>query len=261
MDVETVRKLGVRLREVLGLATFPVGVKFCHRGGACDLSGFRRPYRDFGIRMAFCQVINMARTYGWSLAVGLEDSFCMIGAQALGLVDKHLDYIDGEIPKWHTSSREVMDAIVRALNTRSLEPSSVDFVLVAPLERSTFVPDVAIIYGLPAQITTMAKALVWHGVVPEMAFLGMASCTLIPYSYKTGRVQINLPGTGELILGRTESHEVGLVVPIDKVELILTGIEAVRKIHPYPLAKFSLYEPRVPSWYQVLTYDYYKQRS
>ncbi|CCC81056.1 DUF169 domain-containing protein [Thermoproteus tenax] len=261
MDVESVKRLGARLREALGLTTFPVGVKFCRRGETCDLSGFKRPYKDLGLRMALCQVVNIARTYGWSLAVGLEDSFCMIGAQAAGLVDRHLDYIDAEVPKWHTSSREAADAIVRALGARSLEPGSVDLVLVAPLERSTFVPDVVVLYGAPAQISTAAKALVWHGVMPEMSFLGMASCTLIPHAHKTGRAQINLPGTGELILGRTESHEVGLVVPADKAELILTGMEAVRRIHPYPLAKFSLYEPRVPSWYQALTYDYYRQRT
>lgn len=74
--------------------------------------------------------------------------------------------------------------------------------------------------------------------------MGLASCTLIPYSHKYGKVQINIPGTGELILGRTENHEISIIIPAKYLNLIIPpGINAVRRIHPYPLAKFSLYEP------------------
>nr|WP_245522583.1 DUF169 domain-containing protein [Vulcanisaeta distributa] len=222
------------------------------------MSDFKRPYKDLGIRVAFCQAINIVRTYGWRLAIGLEDSFCMIGAEALGLTRTTLDYIDRDIPQWHTSDRETMNKIVATLHMRFLEPGSTELVLISPLDRIDFEPHVVIIYGLPAQIATIAKALIWNGIMPgEITYMGLASCTLIPYSHKYGKVQINIPGTGELILGRTENHEISIIIPAKYLNLIIPGINAVRRIHPYPLAKFSLYEPRVPKWYEELTFDYY----
>lgn len=260
MEPSEIRDIGSKLRETLGLMTMPVGIRFCGKGEQCDLSGFKRPYRDLGIRVAFCQAINIARTYNWPLAIGLEDSFCMIGAEALGLTETELNYIDEDIPKWHTSSADVKSRIVSILHTRFLEPGSVQFVLISPLDKALFEPHVVVIYGLPAQIATIVKALIWHGIMPDnISYMGLASCTLIPYSHKVSKVQINIPGTGELILGRTENYEVSVIIPGKYLGLILNGIEAVRRIHPYPLAKFSLYEPKVPKWYQELTYDYYKE--
>ncbi|AET32936.1 DUF169 domain-containing protein [Pyrobaculum ferrireducens] len=259
-SLDEIRQQGSTLRGVLGLATWPIGIRFCSRGEQCGGSGFKRPYRDLGIRVAFCQAINIARTYGWKLAIGLEDSYCMIGAEALGLTKTYLDYIDRDIPKWHTSDKGAMERIVSVIHARFLEPGSTELVLISPLDRIDFEPHVVVIYGLPAQIATVAKALIWNGVVPgEITYIGMASCTLIPYSHKYGKVQINIPGTGELILGRTESHEMSIVIPAKYLHLIIPGIEAVKKIHLYPLAKFSLYEPKVPKWYEELTFDYYKK--
>ncbi len=51
--------------------------------------------------------------------------------------------------------------------------------------------------------------------------MGLASCTLIPYSHKYGKVQINIPGTGELILGRTENHEISIIIPAKYLNLII----------------------------------------
>ncbi|WP_243678896.1 DUF169 domain-containing protein [Vulcanisaeta distributa] len=244
-SIDEVRQQGIKLKEVLGLMTWPIGIRFCGKGEQCSISDFKRPYKDLGIRVAFCQAINMVRTYGWKLAVGLEDSFCMIGAEALGLTKTALDYIDRDIPQWHTSSKETMNSIVTTLHSRFLEPNSTELVLISPLDKIDFEPHVVIIYGMPAQIATIAKALIWNGVMPgEISYIGLASCTLIPYSHKYGKVQINIPGTGELILGRTENYEISIIIPAKYLNLVIPGINAVKRIHPYPLAKFSLYEPR-----------------
>jgi uncharacterized protein (DUF169 family) len=259
-NVEQVRELGRGIREALGLMTLPIGIYFCRKDEQCDLTGFRRPYKDLGIRVAFCQAINIVRTYGWSLAIGLEDSYCMVAAEALGLTDKYLDYIDKEIPPWHTADKGANEIIVSTLHERFLEPNSMRLVLLFPLERAGVVPHLVVIYGMPAQISSIAKALIWYGILPQTSFIGMASCTLIPRSLKSNTVQMSIPGSGELILGRTENYELSIIIPYDKVGLVLEGLKNVRRIHPYPLAKFSLYEPKVPSWYRVLTHDYYEER-
>ncbi|GAB6945475.1 DUF169 domain-containing protein [Vulcanisaeta sp. JCM 14467] len=85
LTIEEIKQQGAKLRKVLGLMTWPVGIRFCVKGEDCRVADFKRPYRDLGIRVAFCQAINIARTYGWKLAIGIEDSYCMIGAEALGL--------------------------------------------------------------------------------------------------------------------------------------------------------------------------------
>src|SRR5437763_15135766 len=45
----------------------------------------RRPARDFKKLSMNCQVIDMARRYGWMIALTREDHICSLGIAALGL--------------------------------------------------------------------------------------------------------------------------------------------------------------------------------
>jgi uncharacterized protein (DUF169 family) len=163
MEIEEVRNLGRELRARLGLRTYPVGIKFC--GEDCDVSRFKRP-QDFGVHMAVCQVINTVRRHGKPIAFKLEDMFCMVGAYIYGLVPEYPEYL-GEVLKWHTSSEEVKSFLTLKLQEKALPQGSIKAVVVTPLETAEVVPDVAVIYGTPTQISAIARALIWHGIFPE----------------------------------------------------------------------------------------------
>ena len=46
---------------------------------------------------------------------------------------------------------------------------SIKAVVVTPLETAEVVSDVAVIYGTLAQISAIAVALIWHGILPEIS--------------------------------------------------------------------------------------------
>jgi uncharacterized protein (DUF169 family) len=81
IDVKTAdRELTYYLRP----QTFPVAVRMLRPGEPIPERA-RRPARDFKKLSMNCQVIDMARRYGWTIALTREDSICSLGIAALGL--------------------------------------------------------------------------------------------------------------------------------------------------------------------------------
>ncbi|WP_243681772.1 DUF169 domain-containing protein [Vulcanisaeta souniana] len=252
-SVEDLRRIGRELRGgELGLRTHPVGIKFCPE--SCDLTGFRRP-RNFGIHMTVCQVINAAR-YGWAMAFTLEDMFCIGGAYLFGLVPEYPEFLETPISR-HTSSDDAKKHINSRYLENALPKGSVKAVLVAPLESINFIPDVIDVYGTPTQINTIAKSLIWHGIFPETELLGLISCSVVTRAYKTRKPQVKIPGSGEIAWGgRTEEDEVSITIPLEHIDKVLSGLENIKRLNPYPPPRFWWYEPIAPKGYTITYKDY-----
>jgi uncharacterized protein (DUF169 family) len=252
MEIEEVRNLGRELRARLGLRTYPVGIKFC--GEDCDVSRFKRP-QDFGVHMAVCQVINTVRRHGKPIAFKLEDMFCMVGAYIYGLVPEYPEYL-GEVLKWHTSSEEVKSFLTLKLQEKALPQGSIKAVVVTPLETAEVVPDVAVIYGTPTQISAIARALIWHGIFPEISSNWFFTCSAAVGAHRSKRPHVSIPSSGEVVWGWSEEDEVSVSLPVEHLEKILTGLENIKRIYPYPPARFMLYEPLAPRGYRITYKDY-----
>src|SRR5205814_8997681 len=81
IDVKTAdRELQLYVRP----QTFPVAIRML-RPGEDIPDRARRPARDFKKLSMNCQVIDMARRYGWMIALTRDDSICSLGIAALGL--------------------------------------------------------------------------------------------------------------------------------------------------------------------------------
>src|SRR3989304_7226601 len=68
--------------------TFPVAVRMLKPGEEIPEKA-KRPARDFKKLSMNCQVIDMSRRYGWTIALTREDHICSLGLTAIGL-DKPL---------------------------------------------------------------------------------------------------------------------------------------------------------------------------
>ena len=80
IDVKTAdRELTYYIRP----QTFPVAIRMLRPGEPIP-DRARRPARDFKKLSMNCQVIDMARRYGWTLVLTREDSICSLGIAALG---------------------------------------------------------------------------------------------------------------------------------------------------------------------------------
>ncbi len=256
---EKITEFGKKIKEVVSLHTFPLGIKFCKDAQEAEKImaeiKARRPLTTFNVRMPVCQVINISRTHRWTLGMTLEDMWCIGGALMMGLLDEYPEYL-AELVKPHSKDVEAGKAIFETLEKRYLPLKSTYAVLVGPLEIIKFEPDVSVIYGTPTQIARIAKAFTWWGIIPEMKFAGLAACSFISNAYLTGKPQINIACGGEIMLGRTEENEIGIAFPTESVDKLLSGLDGTKFIFPYPPAKFSLYEPKIPEGYRITYKDY-----
>src|SRR5512134_1237974 len=80
MDVTTAEK---ELQYYIRPQTFPLAVRMVRPGEPIPDKA-RRPARDFKKLSMNCQVIDMARRYGWTIALTRDDSICSLGIAALG---------------------------------------------------------------------------------------------------------------------------------------------------------------------------------
>jgi len=266
-SLEKVNEIGRKVKEALSLRTYPLGIKFCKSSQEAEKimteTKARRPLIAFNIRMAMCQVINISRTHGWVLGITLEDSWCIGGSHAMGLLDEPPEYLatDPQYIKAHFKDENAAKAVLEVAERRYLPVKSTYAILVGPLERIKFEPDVCTIYGTPTQIAKIAKAFTWWGIVPEMKFVGLAACSSVSNAFLTGKPQISIPCSGEVLLGRTEEDEISIAFPAECLDKLLSGLEGTRFVFPYPPAKFSLYEPRVPEGYRITYKDYMEWRA
>jgi len=146
----TVQELEQGLNKYFRPLTFPLAIKMLESEDEIP-DRTRRPMEHLGKKVAICQGIGMARKYGWAIAMGKEDMQCSLGAAPFGFF-KDIDfYNEGNLSAgMFTPSTEVgktQEDLVDRFGYGEYK-----YILVAPLQFTTFEPDLYMVYGNPAQI-------------------------------------------------------------------------------------------------------------
>ena len=230
--------------------TFPVAIRMLRPGEPIPERA-RRPARDFKKLSMNCQVIDMARRYGWTLALTREDSICSLGIAALGF-DKptHLHASGTLCEGMYTESKEAGRRSEAAVDR--FPPGQYHGLLVAPLDRATFEPDLVCVYANPAQVMRLTQAALWkRGGKLTSAFGGRVDCAeIIVTTMRTDQPQVILPCSGDRIFGQTQDHEMAFTIPWGRMEEIVEGL---RGTHAggirYPITQFMEYEAKLPPRY------------
>ena len=156
IDVKTADR---ELQTYLRPQTFPVAIRML-KAGEESPDRARRPARDFKKLSMSCQVIDMSRRYGWTIALTREDHICSLGITAIGF--------DKPLPIYNVGTLcEGMYTETKAAGQRSeaaidkFAPGEYHCLLVAPLDRATFEPHVVCVYANPAQVMRLTQAALW----------------------------------------------------------------------------------------------------
>jgi hypothetical protein len=115
------------------------------------------------------------------------------------------------------------------------DPGEYSGLLVAPLDRATFEPDIVCIYGNPAQVMRLTQAALWKkGGKLTSAFGGRVVCAdIIVTTMRTDQPQVILPCSGDRIFGQTQDHEMAFTIPWAQMEEIIEGLQGhARRRHP-----------------------------
>ena len=196
IDVKTAdRELSLYVRP----QTFPVAIRMLRPGEAIP-DRARRPARDFKKLSMNCQVIDMARRYGWTIALTREDSICSLGIAALGLEKPTHMFSSGTLCEgMYTETKQAGQRSEAAVDR--FGPGEYGGLLVAPLDRATFEPDLVCVYGNPAQVMRLTQAALWKkGGKLTSAFGGRVVCAdIIVTTMRTDQPQVILPCSGDRI--------------------------------------------------------------
>lgn len=247
------REVAAALDRHLRTDTFPLGIRV-FRGGEPLPDRVRRPWRDMGIKIAICQGIGMARRYGWAVAMGPEDLSCPIAQVAFGFKPAIPYYTEGNL----AAGMYVETCAQGALTEQEIPkfaPEEAGTVVVAPLSRCTFEPEILLIYGNSAQVMRAVTGALWKtGGSVTSTTSGRADCAdIVIRTAREDRPQFILPCLGDRIFGQTQDHEMAFTIPWPQVGDLLEGLEGTHKGGVrYPIPTFLRYTPEFPATYQEL---------
>src|SRR5258708_3343204 len=247
IDVKTADR---ELQTYIRPQTFPVAIRMLRPDEPIP-DRARRPARAFKKLPMNCQVIDMARRYGWTLVLTREDSICSLGIAALGFEKPtHLHNSGTLCEGMYTETKEAGQRSETAIDR--FKEGEYGARLVAPLDRATFEPDLVCVYANPAQVMRLTQAALWkRGGKLASASGGRVVCAdIIVTTMRTDRPQVILPCSGDRIFGQTQDHEMAFTIPWAQVEEFIEGL---RGKHAggirYPITQFMEYEAKMPPRY------------
>jgi uncharacterized protein (DUF169 family) len=244
------KEIDQALSQFVRPATFPLAIKMLKSEDEIP-ERTKRPFKDLGKKVAICQGIGMARKWGWAIAMGKEDMQCALGAAPFGFFE-NLDFFnEGNLAAgMFTESAEIgkreEDLVDR------FDFGTYSHILVAPVGRASFEPDLIMIYGNPAQVMRLIQgALYSEGGSVKSSAMGRLGCATTISVIKDDECRYVVPGNGDRIFGMTQDHEMTFLMPFKKVEAVLDGMAKTHKAGVrYPITSFFDFEATFPPTYQ-----------
>ncbi len=234
--------------------TFPLAIRMCQSSAELP-EKVRIPNRDLGITVPVCQGVGMARRYGWTVAVGIEDISCPFGALTLGFVPLSPGFLDGSYMEM-VGLGGGQTAEGSPLSLEYLDYGEYTHALIAPIHRADFEPHFALIYGNPAQVLRLVQGRLASlgGTLNPTVPLGAACSVIFARTMISGECQFVLSCHGDRMFGMTQDHEVALTIPVDMLEGTVQGLEAGHRsgAHRYPIPSFLRSQMELPPAYNKL---------
>ncbi len=231
---------------------FPLSVSLCNTENIPEK--IRRPLKDLGKKIAICQAFAISRRYGWALALTREDISCPPAKLAFGMEPSLKYYEEGTIcVGLYTKDKEAgknSESVVPKLSYNQLRA-----ILVAPMGKENFTPDLYVFYGNSAQVLRLLNARLYTtGGGLNTQINGRIDCAdIIIRTMKTDECQVILPCYGDRLFGQTQDWEMVFTIPVSKANMIIEGLEGTHKGGTrYPIPSFLRYEPEFPPLYMEM---------
>jgi len=248
-----IEEFSMAIEKYLRVATMPVAIKLAKESESPPPKT-KYPLKDLAHRIAVCQGMTLARTIGWTIAFRKEDHACPLASVFLGHVDPS-SFLDGAIAGFYQDHEECGKRM-----EQSFPRWPVNFIRetwLCPVNRCDFEPDLAIVYGNPAQILHLIQAANFgHGPGVRSSSAGRGGCAIwIAGVPQSGECTYMIPGPGERIFAGTQDHEMSFAIPHSKFENVIKGLQYVRDqgAFRYPVPNLAiLSEPKMPEKYHSL---------
>lgn len=238
------------LQEYVRPQHLPLAIKMA-RTPEEVLPRLRHPAKDMGFQSAICQGISIARRYGWALALTREDLSCPLAKVVFGFEKEIPYYTQGfACAEMYTETSEAGAA------TEAQQPrfpfGAYHAILVAPLARTEFEPDLVVVYGNSAQVMRLVTASLYkRGGRITSSFSGRIDCAdIIIQTIHSRDCQVILPCYGDRIFAQTEDQEMAFTIPHARIPDVIAGLQGTHKGGVrYPIPAFLRYQAVFPEKY------------
>lgn len=214
----------------------------------------RRPQRDFKKRFSVCQAVGMSRRMGWTFALGNEDVSCPLSQVSLGF-ERELPFFkegnlcEGMYTKTKEAGRRTEAAVPK------FKHGQYKYVLIGPVARANYEPDIILIYGDSAQVMRLVHAALYEeGGTLTSNFMGRYDCADYTAGViDSGKCQVILPCNGDRVFGFVQDFEMAFAIPYTQIDKIINGLHGTHKGGVrYPIPFFMNWEATFPPKYVEL---------
>ena len=221
--VETVNKYGSDLLNMLVLRTYPIAIKMLKNESEIP-EGSVRPKKDLGEHYSACQAFGIVRRRGTSLAMFIEDHWCFEPIIGYGLVEMPEEFKEGAGSDFFIQDKE--GAKERNNSLPVLPYGMYAGMVLAPLHKANFEPDLTVIYCNATQLRHMLFAMMLkNGYRVTNVIDPLWSCVLsVAPPLLTGECRINVPDPGEFERGGVADDEMMLSIPKSRMEEMMYGV-------------------------------------
>lgn len=252
------KEAAASIEEYVRPAGYPVAVKISPEE---DLpTRARRPSALLGHPITFCQGVAMARTLGWTVGFLREDHACAPSFVILGLAEGPEVWKSGELV--HPLFGETIESCALTQEALPVLPyGKARSIVVSPLAKADFEPDVVLVYGTPAQVARLIHGSIYkRGGAISSTFAGRNSCAgelVAPLSSQ--KCQVIVPGSGERLFAVVQDHEMCFAIPRAQLEEVAAGLAATHKTGAmrFPTPFYGLRaRPQFPEKYRGLEEEF-----
>lgn len=246
----TIKELEQALNTFIRPLTFPLAIKMLKSEEEIP-NRTRRPFLQMKTKIAICQGVGMARKLGWAVAMGKEDIQCALGAAPFGFFENIEYFNEGNLAAgMFTASKEIGKTEEDLVDRYAYGQYS--HILVAPLSRTAFDPDLFMLYGNPAQIMRLIQSALYNeGGAVHSSSMGRLGCATIITAIKKDECRYLVPGNGDRIFGMAQDYEMAFLIPPSKVDTLLDGLAKTHKAGiRYPITSYFNFEATFPPSYQ-----------
>lgn len=245
-NIEKYHQIGKGLERYIRPATFPLAVKIVRDESEIDFP-HKRPSIDLHLQNFVCQNFKISRTYGWTMLVTEKDICCKIARMVYGwdIIDQAALEEMKRFPIGLYAKDQATDEKF-GKHLYSLD-NNFDGLAISPLSRSKIIPDVVLVYCLPAQAMRLIQGYLYmEGGVLEFTAAGrVGSCHEgITKTIMTGKPQLVMLGNGDRVWGGAQDDEVMFSCPTNKLDILIEGLKTTHSAGlRYPVPAYMNYAP------------------
>jgi len=227
-------ELGTELENALRLKTKIIAYRKLDRPDELDtIKNVIRLDRFF----TFCQVPFMVRVNGITVGITKDDKIQHRCSRLFGLRQATEKSMNAEAAMLSTTWFRSPEEALQQQNDYYRIPVG-EAIVLAPLIKQKFEPEVVLMYGNPAQTMMVLCAL--QKIKYErfsFSFIGEGACTdSLAQCYVTGKPAVSIPCYGERSMGGVADDEMAIALPAGELERTISGLKELAKIgFKYPI--------------------------